>query len=324
MRILALVALSALVACGSDSDSGNSSKNKTTQKSNIMSVQAAGPTAAQLEGPKANQLFGAKPFASSQSPAVLGKYAKGCLAGGEQLAENGTTWQAMRLSRNRNWAHPELIDYVQELSTKVARRTSWAGLYVGDLSQPRGGPMTSGHQSHQVGLDADIWLFAPKRLDLSRSERESLSSTNVRSGDQRSLTSNWTAEHMQVLKMAASDPRVDRIFITPPAKVWMCKNAGSDRAWLQKIRPTWGHNTHFHVRLKCPAGSKTCISQAPTVSQISSGGDGCDSTLQWWVTDALNPKPVDPDAPPPKKRRRARDYVMADLPQSCQRVLESQ
>jgi penicillin-insensitive murein endopeptidase len=181
--------------------------------------------------------------------------------------------------------------------------------------------MTSGHQSHQVGLDADIWLYAPKRLDLTPAERESLSSTNVRTGDQKNVTENWTAEHMEVLKLAASDPRVDRIFITPPAKIWMCENAGKDRAWLTKIRPIWGHNSHFHVRLKCPAGSSDCVPQTPTPSQITSGGDGCDSTLQWWVTAALEPR--DPNAPPPVPRRRARDYVMADLPQSCQGVLDS-
>jgi len=233
----------------------------------------------------------------------------------------------MRLSRNRHYGHPVLVAFLEDLSTKVAAGTSWAGLYVGDMSQPRGGPMTSGHQSHQLGLDADVWLLPPNRLNLSAGDREKLSSVSVRSKDQRSVTGAWTPEHMKVLKTAASDPRVDRIFITAPAKIWMCKHARGNRDWLQKIRPYWGHNYHFHVRLKCPRGAKGCITQKPTVAQLSKGGDGCDKTLQWWVTAALKPAKVDPKKKKKKKKikkkRGARDYVMADLPGQCMRVLKS-
>ena len=274
---------------------------------------------------KANALFGAKASASQQKPKAHGSYAKGCLAGAVQLPESGPTWQAMRLSRNRNWGHPELISFLERLSAKAAAVPGWKGLYIGDLSQPRGGPMTSSHQSHQLGLDADIWLLPPKRLNLSRAERENLSSKTVRSNNQRSVNSNWTAAHMEVIKAAASDPAVDRIFITAPAKIWMCKNAKGNRKWLQKIRPYWGHHYHFHVRLKCPKGSKGCKAQTPTVRQLSKNATGCDKDLNWWVTAALDPP--DPNAPkPPKKpkKRGARDYVMADLPSQCRRVLTSQ
>jgi penicillin-insensitive murein DD-endopeptidase len=63
----------------------------------------------------------------------------------------------MRLSRNRNWGHPRLVTYLERLA-KDARSFGWSGLLVGDLSQPRGNPMPTGHTSHQIGLDADIWL----------------------------------------------------------------------------------------------------------------------------------------------------------------------
>ncbi len=274
---------------------------------------------------KANQLFGAKTTASNQPPAPLGFYSNGCLAGGEALAETGAHWQAMRLSRNRNWGHPDTIDYIKTIAKQVAELDGWAGLYIGDISQPRGGPMTSGHQSHQLGLDVDIWLYPPNRLDLTQDEREALSAVSVRSEDSKSVNNNWTQTHMQVLKIAASDPRVDRIFITPPAKIFMCAHASKDpsqREWLQKIRPYWQHNYHFHVRLKCPAGTPDCQRQSPDVQSLSKGGDGCDETLQWWVTEALKPKPPpDPDAPPP---RTVRDYIMADLPAQCQTVLTGQ
>lgn len=273
---------------------------------------------------KANKLFGAKSAASKQAPSAFGKYAKGCLAGAQQLPESGPTWQVMRLSRNRNWAHPEMISYLKRLSAEVATVSGWKGLYIGDISQPRGGPMTSSHQSHQLGLDADIWLLPPKRLSLNRAERENLSSKSVRSKDWRTVNGNWTPAHMAVLKAAASDPAVDRIFITAPAKVWMCKHAKGNKKWLQKIRPYWGHHYHFHVRLKCPKGSKNCTKQTPTVKQLSKNATGCDKDLKWWVTTALAPPdPNAPKAPKKPKKRGARDYVMADLPTQCHKVLIS-
>ncbi len=273
---------------------------------------------------KANRLFGAKSTASSQAPSAVGKYAKGCLAGAVQLPESGPTWQAVRLSRNRHWGHPEMISFIKRLSTQVASIPGWKGLYIGDISQPRGGPMTGSHQSHQLGLDADIWLLPPKRLNLNRAEREALSSKTVRSRSQRTVNGNWTSAHMAVIKAAASDPAVDRIFITAPAKVWMCKNARGNRKWLQKVRPYWGHHYHFHVRLNCPKGSSECQKQRPTVRQLSKNATGCDKDLNWWVTTALDPP--DPNAPkPPKKPRKrgARDYFMSDLPKQCKNVLTS-
>lgn len=272
----------------------------------------------------ANQLFGAMKAPSQQDPMPIGSYAKGCAAGLVQLPETGASWQAMRLSRNRNYGQPVLVDFLQDLS-RDAQKIGWAGLYIGDMSQPRGGPMTSGHASHQIGLDADIWMLPPKRLDLTPNERENISSIPVRSADQRSVTENFTARHAALLKAAASDKRVDRIFVAAAVKIEMCKTAKrADKKWLQKIRPVAGHDTHFHVRLKCPKGAKLCETQTPSVSELSNGGNGCDDTLMYWVSDAyLNPpkpsKPEKPSAPV----RGPRDYTMADLPAQCQDVLSS-
>lgn len=271
---------------------------------------------------KANTLFGAADGPSQQEPMPVGSYAKGCAAGLVELAETGPTWQAMRLSRNRNYGHPELVDYIAGLSLFARDRLGWAGLYVGDMSQPRGGPMTSGHSSHQIGLDADIWMLPPARLDLTRAEREEISSVAVRSADQLSVTRAWTPAHAALLEAAASDARVDRIFVAAAVKIEMCKTAKrSDKAWLQKIRPIYGHDTHFHVRLKCPRGATLCETQKPTVSELSNGGNGCDDTLMYWVSDAyLNPEP--PKEPAPAVRG-PRDYTMADLPTQCTNVLSS-
>ncbi len=105
----------------------------------------------------ARELFGRKTKPVPLAARSIGGYAKGCLAGAVALPINGPTWQVMRLSRNRNWGHPLLIAFLERLA-QGAKKVGWNGLLVGDMSQPRGGPMLTGHASHQIGLDADIWL----------------------------------------------------------------------------------------------------------------------------------------------------------------------
>lgn len=262
----------------------------------------------------AKQIFGAAKTGSDQKPEPYGFYSKGCLAGAEQLPETGPTWQAMRLSRNRNWGHPEAIKFIERLSKKAAGQKGWNGLYIGDISQPRGGPMLTGHASHQLGLDIDIWLTQTKNLKLSAKDRESISAISMRKNNGAYVNENWTKAHEEILKAAAKDKAVARIFIFPGAKVQMCKTAKGDRKWLRKIRPWWGHHYHFHVRLNCPRGAKTCQNQAPPPP-----GDGC-AEAEKWVADILNPPPPDPNAKPPAKKP---ELVMSDLPGQCQNVISS-
>ena len=289
----------------------------------LLTLLCAAPAQAEK---LANQLFGAKDLPSAQDAMPIGSYAKGCGAGLVELLETGPTWQAMRLSRNRNFGPPAMIQFLMDLSQTARDIGFGQGLYIGDISQPRGGPMTSGHASHQIGLDADIWMLPPRSLSLSEDERENISSIPVRSADQKSVTDNWTKVHRELLKQAASDPRVDRIFVAAAVKIEICKTAkAKDKKWLQKIRPVAGHDTHFHVRLKCPKGARLCETQTPTVNELSKNGDGCDATLMWWVTDFLDPpksdgkkKPKEDDAP---RKKSPREFTMADLPKQCQGVL---
>ncbi len=276
----------------------------------ILAFSFAMPAHAQL----AKQLFGNKTQGSQQKPAPLGGYAKGCMAGAEQLAETGPTWQAMRLSRNRNWGHPETIDFIKKLSRKAAQQRGWDGLYIGDISQPRGGPMLTGHRSHQIGLDIDIWMRPADRLNLSRNTRENISSISMRRANGAFVNGSWTRAHHEIVKAAAKDKRTARIFIFPGAKVQMCKDEKGNRAYLRKIRPWWGHHYHFHVRLSCPRGARGCVDQAAPPA-----GDGC-AEAQEWVNNILNPPP--PPKNPPKAKPR-REFVLADLPRQCSDVLRS-
>ncbi|HFQ15172.1 MAG TPA: penicillin-insensitive murein endopeptidase [Rhodobacteraceae bacterium] len=280
-------------------------------KALAVGILLAGP--AQADTP-AKDLFGAMTRGSEQRPNPYGSYAKGCVAGARQLAETGPTWQAMRLSRNRNWGHPELISFIKRLSRKAAQMPGWNGIYVGDMSQPRGGPMLTGHRSHQIGLDADIWLMPARDLNLSRAARENISAVSMRRERGAYVNGNWTMQQMQLLKAAAQDPAVARIFVFPGAKVWMCENARGNRDWLRKIRPWYGHHYHFHVRLSCPKGARNCVDQAPPPP-----GDGCD-VARTWVRDILNPPPPNPNATPRPPRP---PIVLADLPRQCSGVLSS-
>jgi penicillin-insensitive murein endopeptidase len=263
-------------------------------------------------GQAAKALFGAEQNASPHKPAPFGSYSKGCVAGAVQLPETGPTWQAMRLSRNRNWGYPETIDFIQRLSAYAATQPGWSGLYIGDISQPRGGPMLTGHASHQMGLDVDIWMLPPNRLDLSRTERENISSISMQRANGAFINDKWTAEHHKIIREAARDPAVARIFVFPGAKVSMCASEPGNRDWLRKVRPWYGHHYHFHVRLACPRGAAACVDQDPPPP-----GDGCDDAQQW-VNNILNPPPPDPNAPAPTPRR---ELVLADLPQQCAQIL---
>jgi penicillin-insensitive murein endopeptidase len=284
----------------------------------VLALAASLPltiTAATPDSP-AKELFGAARIGSDQRAALYGGYAKGCVAGAVQLPETGPTWQAMRLGRNRNWGHPELIEFIERLSTYAATLPGWKGLYVGDMSQPRGGPMLSGHASHQIGLDVDIWMLPADDLALSVKERENISSISLRKQNGAYVNTNWTAAHHALIRAAASDPAVARIFVFPGAKVQMCKDETGDRDWLRKVRPWWGHHYHFHVRLACPDGrrARDCVDQAPPPP-----GDGCADAEQW-VQNILNPPPPDPNAPPPVPRN---ELTLADLPRQCAEVLSS-
>lgn len=315
-RTLRLIALTfaaslALAACQGGSDRGTAPEGNTNANPAAPAARASSSNTNDTR--IAKQIFSRLSAASNQQSESFGGYSRGCMAGGAQLPETGPTWQAMRLSRNRNWAQPITIDFVQDLSRFAASLPGWEGLYVGDMSQPRGGPMLAGHVSHQTGLDVDIWMLPPDRLNLTQSDRESVSSISMRRANGAYTNGNWTEEHMRLLRAAAQDPRTSRILVFPGAKVAMCDWETGDRSWLRKIRPWWGHHYHFHVRLNCPAGELGCSEQDPIPP-----GDGCADAV-WWVTDALEPPDPNAPAPPPKPRRGP--ITLADLPKQCARVL---
>src|SRR4029453_6607028 len=119
-------------------------------------------------------------------------------------------------------------------------------------------------------------------------EREEISATMAvaenRKGGDRHV---WTPAHTAIIKAAAEQPEVERILVNAAIKKALCREVGSERAWLSKVRPYYGHDYHFHVRIKCPPGSTDCQAQPPPAP-----GDACGKELDWWFSDAiLHPKP---------------------------------
>lgn len=258
----------------------------------------------------AKQLFGAVSDPAPLAARSIGSYARGCLAGADLLPVNGPTWQVMRLSRNRNWGNPALVGFLEHLAAK-APSVGWNGLLVGDMSQPRGGPMSSGHASHQIGLDADIWLTPMPKRELTYDEREKVSAVSMLAPDTLSVDpKKFSNRQFNIIRLAAKQPEVERIFVNRAIKKALCEGAGGDRAWLSKVRPWWGHDFHFHVRIACPRNSPTCKPQADPPS-----GDGCGAELQSWYAPPPKPtKPSKPKPPPP-------EITLKDLPPECSQVL---
>lgn len=235
---------------------------------------------------------------------VIGSAAAGCVRGASSLALEGENYQVIRPSRHRNWGHPSTARFVRDLSASAGAE-GIKGVLVADMAQPRGGPMPVGHASHQNGLDVDIWFrLAPLRL--GRAEIEAPTPVTMVKGGEVDTTT-WTPAQARLVELAARAAEVERIFVNPAIKQALCRAAPMEnRDWLRKLRPWWGHDEHFHVRLSCPPDSPDCEVQRPIPE-----GDGCGAELDSWLA-----KPTSP-APPSKPHVQGRP-----LPPACLAVLK--
>lgn len=246
-----------------------------------------------------------KPTTSKISQSI-GKYTSGCVRGAAALPHNGEGYQVMRLSRKRYYGHPDLARFIEKLG-QTAQNQGLGTLLIGDMGMARGGPTLSGHRSHQSGLDVDIWYLLAReaeKRELSISERETWGAPSVLTSNANGINpAQWSPANEKILEAAARSPEVDRIFVNARIKQALCERKTS-HDWLQKIRPWFAHADHFHVRLKCPAGSLYCDKQEPVPV-----GDGCGADLAWWFSaEAKMPS----KKPPPKK---------IPLPKGCDAVL---
>lgn len=210
------------------------------------------------------------------SPATFGFYSAGCIQGAQKFPLDGKGYAIMRPSRNRFFGHPKLLNYLTNLTEKT-HKDKMNLMLIGDMGPPRGGPMMSGHASHQNGLDADIWFITlPKKPSVD--QREKLSAPGFVIG-RKKLKKTWGATQVKMLVTAADNDDVNRIFVSPAIKKDLCQKFAKAN-WLYKIRPWWGHEEHFHVRLMCPADSPLCKPQ----DALNPGDNGCGTDLDWWFS----------------------------------------
>lgn len=283
----------------------------------LTGLSLAAGAAASADDTPAKQIFGKVQLPSEAAPNPIGFYAKGCMAGAVAIPTDGPTWQAMRLSRNRRWGNPAMIQLLERFSQDAVQLGWGSGILIGDISQPRGGPMITGHASHQIGLDADIWFTPKPAQPLSTKAREDMPFTSMLDKS-KFLTVNaarWTPTHARLVMQAASYPQVERVFVNPAIKKKLCETWTGDRDLLGKVRPVYGHDEHFHIRMFCPPGTPNCKAQAPVAN-----GDGCDKSLAWWFTKEpwATPK-KDPNAKPVKPRFT----TLSDLPKACTALLSA-
>ncbi|EAS65435.1 penicillin-insensitive murein endopeptidase [Photobacterium angustum S14] len=247
---------------------------------------------------------------TSDEAMSIGSYSNGCLAGAEALPLEGDGYQVIRAERGRYYGNPETITFLKELM-KTAQQLKIGNVLVGDIAMPRGGRFSSGHASHQTGLDADIWLRIPEK-PLSQKDLKTVSALPmVDVKNYKIIEKNWSSKQAHLIQLAASDDRVARIFVHPVIKEQLCKTEWKDRDWLRKVRPWFGHYYHFHVRLNCPEGSTYCEPQTPPPP-----GDGCGKELASWSPDFKKPEPSKPAVKPKPKPKPV-------LPAQCKVLLNS-
>jgi penicillin-insensitive murein endopeptidase len=210
--------------------------------------------------------------APSPGPAqAYGMTTSGCLAGAVALPARGVGFIRRRPLRRTGFGHPDLVAYVERLG-EVVRHAGLGTLVIGDMSLPRGGAYMQGHTSHQTGLDVDIGYqsFAAFR-EVAQRETSHLPPTAA------AFTPRESRRIEALLRLAAADEHVDRIFVGAGIKQRLCRTAVGDRSFLDVLRPWVGHDQHFHVRLKCPKDSPDCRPNEP----VTSIPDSCEALSTW-------------------------------------------
>lgn len=232
-------------------------------------------------------------------PQIYGGYARGCIAGAQALSIDGEGYSVINLEQKRNYGHPALIQYLKELARTLKVRKS-PTMLIEDMSGPRGGPFSRGHQSHQNGLDVDISYSMPSStLTLGqRAKRQEISFV----GPKQQLLPNWTVDQTRLVYYAANAPEVNRVFVAPAVKKFFCEKFPSV-PWQHKLRPIGHHEDHLHVRLECPADQPECVKQP-----LNPADTACGASLENWIRRETEPvladgQPAAPKIPTPGFQR---------------------
>lgn len=173
-----------------------------------------------------------------------------------------------------------MISLLQNASAEIFRRYPNLTIYVGSISQQKGGYFNPPHKSHQNGLDADI-------LYLGLKSYVSVVNPKGEVTDKLLLQENWDYWQLLMGQRYTENGKVQSIvamiLVDAAIKTKYCAwaaekkilNLPETRLLLRTLRPTAGHDDHFHVRLRCSPYHKQCTgTYAPPMDT------GCASVLQ--------------------------------------------
>ncbi len=166
----------------------------------------------------------------------IGAFSNGCIVGAQELPLQSDTYQVMRTDQRRYFGHPDLVLFIQRLGNQV-HNLGLGTMLIGDMGMPAGGRFNGGHASHQTGLDVDIFLQLPKTRWTSAQLLKPQALDLVARDGKSVVPSLWTPDVFSLIKLAAKDNEVTRIFVNPAIKQQLCLDEGTDRDWLRKVRP---------------------------------------------------------------------------------------
>lgn len=240
-------------------------------------------------------------------PDPIGVYGAGCLGGAEALPLDGPNYSVMHPSRLRYFGHPLLTQFLRNLSDEMKAKKH-ARVLIGDMGRPRGGPMISGHASHQIGLDVDVWYRVSKKKPSAKEKEDWGVSQYVRKN--RYVTKEWTNTQRDLVELAASAPEVERVFVNAAIKADLCKRF-PDAPWQYKVRAWWGHADHVHVRLYCPKDAPNCRPQDP----LDPKEKQCGADLAWWFSKEAEEKGKE-------NSNKIAERGFPELPAACEAMTE--
>lgn len=214
----------------------------------------------------------AKADASSKGAASsIGAPNQGRLGKGARLRPT----KHLEIRKNaRTWGTPELVKAIKRAAAAVAREHRGSKMFVGDLSAKRGGSI-EGHNSHQSGRDVDIAFYVsnskgdavhPRRFVAFDDAGRGRSLTWARFDDAR----NWTLVEALLTDEQAG---VRYIFISNALKARLLAYAAKKKVSAELITKAAGalvspagadvHDDHMHVRIACPASSRSvCVEES--------------------------------------------------------------
>ncbi len=152
---------------------------------------------------------------------------------------------------------------------KWKKKEGFGPLLVGDTSKKGGGKLAR-HMTHQMGLDADIAYISHRRKTQGHRWKHFHNRFTEKFEIKNKLSKNFdVASNYELFKYISSKMDVRAIFVSCRMiqafdaydKKFQVKVAGPvvpRSLFLEKIRPSSGHEDHFHLSLSCPKEAKNC------------------------------------------------------------------